>query len=244
MICIPMAGKSSRFYENGFTKPKFQLSVSNVSLFRLSTMSFTEYFETEYFLFILNRFNGAKEFVEKEINKLRIANYSIVELDHETRGQADTVAKAVSQNPKNMNEHLLIFNIDTIRPQFKYPKHFPNFPWIETFKSKGDHWSFIDPLPNTDEVLRVAEKERISDLCSTGMYFFPSIKVYMELFSLYKSDAMDDELYIAPMYQLLIKRGETVKFSVIESSKIFLAGIPEEFYSLDADKLLRSLKIL
>jgi hypothetical protein len=244
MICIPMAGKSSRFYQHGFTKPKFQLSVSNFSLFRLSTMSFIEYFETEYFLFVLNGFDGVKEFVEKEIKKLRIVNYSIVELDHETRGQADTVAKAVSQNSININEHLLIFNIDTIRPQFKYPKHFPNFPWIETFKSIGDHWSFIDPIPDTDEVLRVAEKERISDLCSTGIYFFPSIKVYMELFSFYESDVINEELYIAPMYQLLIKRGETVKFSVIESSKIFLAGIPEEFHSLDADKLLRSLKIL
>ena len=54
----------------------------------------------------------------------------------------------------------------------------------------------------------------------------------------------NDELYISPMYQLLINKGRTVKFSVIEPSKIFLAGIPEEFHSLEVDKLLRSLKII
>ena len=176
MICIPMAGNSSRFYDAGYSKPKFQLEIEGVSLFRLSLMSFQKYFETETFLFVLNRKTNSMIFLENELKTLKITNYEIVQLESDTRGQADTVAIALESRSMEKDEHLLIFNIDTIRPDFRYPNHFPDYPWIETFFADGDHWSFVEPFLNSDCVSRVVEKQRISNYCSTGMYFFPSIQ--------------------------------------------------------------------
>jgi len=243
MICIPMAGGSTRFYEAGYLIPKFQLEVEKVSLFRLALLSFSKYFETETFLFIVNRKSNSLAFVESELKTLRIKNYLIVQLDNDTRGQADTVALGLKSRIVDENEHLLIFNIDTIRPNFQYPKHFPNFPWLEAFIAEGEHWSFVDPNPNSDEVSRVVEKQRISNFCSTGIYFFPTIKDYLDIFYLYETSLQNMELYVAPLYQLLIDQGRVVKYSLIHSQDIFLAGTPSEFRALDANILFQSLGI-
>ena len=243
MICIPMAGNSSRFYDAGYSKPKFQLEIGGVSLFRLSLMSFQEYFATETFLFVLNRKTNSMTFLEDELKTLKIANYEIVQLESDTRGQADTVAIALESRLKDEDEHLLIFNIDTIRPDFRYPSHFPNYPWIETFSAEGNHWSFVEPFLNSDCVARVVEKQRISNFCSTGMYFFPSIGAYLRIFDEFQNTLSPMELYVAPMYQLLIDAGQTVKYSVIELNEIFLSGTPLEFLALDRDALLNRLKL-
>jgi len=243
MICIPMAGKSTRFYSAGYTKPKFQLEFGKVSLFRLSVLSFIDYFDSETFLFVLNRKSNSLDFVKNELKMLQIKSYKVVELDDDTRGQAETVAKALIKERINATEHLLIFNIDTIRPNFRYPNHFPDFPWLETFTTEGEHWSFIVPKPNTDEVSRVVEKQRISDFCSTGMYFFPKVIDYLSVFNNYATTALSSELFVAPLYQLLIAQEKIVKFSVISSSEIFLAGTPSEFCELDQDALFNALRI-
>lgn len=243
MICIPMAGNSTRFYEAGYLIPKFQLEVKRVPLFRLALLSFSKYFETETFLFIIRPKNNCLAFVESELKTLKIKNYLIIQLDEDTRGQADTVALGLTSKIMDEDEHLLIFNIDTIRPNFQYPGHFPKFPWLEAFIAEGEHWSFIDPNPNSDEVSRVVEKQRISNFCSTGMYFFPTIKDYLDVFYLHENFLPNIELYVAPLYQLLIHQNRIVKYSLIHSQDIFLAGTPSEFYALDATILFQSLGI-
>ena len=201
MICIPMAGKSSRFYEAGFTKPKFELEVGSFSLFRLSLMSFAEYFHSETFLFVLNSKTDSLLFLENELKTLQISNYRIFQLEGETRGQADTVAIALASGIADESEHLLVFNIDTIRPGFKYPEHFPNFPWLETFHD------------------------------------------FLSIFQQFETSSIDIELYVAPLYQSLIDQGRTVKYSVINSTEIFLAGTPPEFLALNSQALLKALKL-
>lgn len=243
MICIPMAGKSTRFYTAGYTKSKFQLEVGKVSLFRLSVLSFLNYFESETFLFVLNKKNQSLEFVKDELKTLKIRNYKIVQLDGDTRGQAETVALALVKERISVTEHLLIFNIDTIRPNFKYPNHFPNFPWLETFTAEGEHWSFILPKPNTDEVLQVVEKQRISDFCSTGIYFFPKIIDYLNVFNEFATTPPNSELFVAPLYQQLITQKKIVKFSVISPREIFLAGTPSEFRKLKQEAVFNALGI-
>jgi hypothetical protein len=243
MICIPMAGGSTRFYNAGYLVPKFQLEIRNVPLFRMSLMSFSRYFESESFLFILNKKSSALDFVKKEAKALQLKNYSIVELDGDTRGQAETVALGLKNSNSDIREHLLVFNIDTIRIDFRYPSHFPNFPWLEVFVADGDHWSFVSPIQGSDEVSRVVEKTRISDYCSTGMYFFPTIQEYLATFDYFMSDFSGSEAFVAPLYQRLIDRNKVVKYSLIDSKDIFLAGTPDEFTSLNPDALFQALKI-
>jgi len=241
MICIPMAGKSSRFYLAGYSKPKFQLEIGHRSLFQLSVLSFQEFFDSETFLFILNAEHNSRDFVERELRSLEIRNYILAQTNGDTLGQADTVALALIHDAIEKKEHLLIFNIDTIRPKFKFPVHFPDFPWIETFIAEGEHWSFVVPSLNSDEVTQVVEKKRISNYCSTGIYFFSSVEEYLEVFNKYKKTTLESELYVAPLYQILINENRTVKYSLIANNEIFLAGTPSEFNSINKNALFSAL---
>ncbi len=119
MICIPMAGGSTRFYDAGYLVPKFELQIESVPLFRLALLSFLKYFQTETFLFVINRKGDSLAFVESELKTLQVANYQIIQIDNDTRGQAETVALGLMSGIIDENDHLLIFNIDTIRINFQ-----------------------------------------------------------------------------------------------------------------------------
>ena len=54
-----------------------------------------------------------------------ILNYEVVSLNAPTRGQAETVFLGL-QKVNNKNE-LTIFNIDTLRSNFKFPEFYINF---------------------------------------------------------------------------------------------------------------------
>ena len=232
MICIPMAGSSARFFSEGYLVPKYELELNNRPLFAHVLNSFRRYFHSETFVFITNKSYNAEIFVRNEVKKLGILNYRIVELNAPTHGQAETVALGLTNIEHLKGETLLIFNIDTIRTNFEFPPHFPHFPWIETFSEVGDHWSFVKNIPGTNRVERVTEKERISNLCCTGAYFFPTIQEFLELFAEYVTENNLQELYVAPIYNIYLERGREVRFNTIANSEIHLAGTPKEFQKL------------
>ena len=55
MILIPMMGKSSRFYNAGYKTHKFKLPVGESNLFVETVLSFKDYFDSDFFIFSINR---------------------------------------------------------------------------------------------------------------------------------------------------------------------------------------------
>ena len=171
-------------------------------------------------------------FVDFEAKKLGILDFEIVILDEETRGQAETAYLAT----KNFSGDfpIYIFNIDTFRYDYEKPAFIDECDgYLEVFRAEGEHWSFV--LPNgPEDVIRTTEKDRISDLCSDGLYYFKQKTVFESLFL----DAVDHEktvrgeYYVAPLYNELIARGATVKYDVIELDQIDFCGTPEEYQLL------------
>jgi NDP-sugar pyrophosphorylase family protein len=95
------------------------LKIENRPLFDYCVESFQAYFKIEQFIFIIKDYNE-KDFVEKRCELLGIDNFKIKVLDCEIRGQAETVFLGLKGLDED--ERLIIFNIDTIRPNFVLPK--------------------------------------------------------------------------------------------------------------------------
>lgn len=233
MIVIPMAGKSSRFYSSGYKKPKFMLPLPNDSnVFFEALNSFNNYFESELFLFIIRTDDGALDFVNQECEKLGIKKYKIISLNFETRGQADTVALGINKaNFSNFHEPLYIFNIDSIRKNFKKQSHdflYEVKGYLEVFRGAGEHWSFIEPGIN-NLVKRTTEKIKISDLCSNGLYYFSSQKLFLETFKTLETVNDYKEFFIAPMYNILISEGHKIKYNILEKNQTLFSGTPDEY---------------
>lgn len=227
MIVIPMAGFSSRFFNAGYTVPKYMLDLNDQTIFEWSLSSFKAYYEKDLFLFIIFDYYDTYNFVEARIKKLGIANYRIITLKDRTLGQADTVYQGI----KNIHydDEIYIFNIDSRLIEFKKLDNFPEKDgYLEVFKGEGEHWSFV--LPGIgNKVLKTTEKERISNLCSNGLYYFKSLKLYQEYFKKELSLNSGKELYIAPIYNLYIKDGKEILYKLVEFSDIEFCGTPQEY---------------
>lgn len=229
MIIIPMAGLSSRFTKAGYAKPKYQLKIGGRSVFDLAVSSFKNYFNDEKIVFVIRDICDTKDFIQAELVAMDVHDYDIIELENETRGQAETVYLACKEFDEESS--ITIFNIDTFRYGFEYPPFVQDCAgYLEVFRGEGEHWSFVGPIDEVN-VAKTTEKERISDLCSNGLYYFQSKKEFERLFE--KAEAnnctVKGEFYIAPLYNLMIKEGGVVKYSIVEPDQLDFCGTPAEY---------------
>lgn len=229
-----MVGLSKRFFNAGYTKPKYMLDLNGETVFEHSLSSFSQYFKNEDFLFIVRSDFGTPEFVELMATKLGIVSFRVVTLDFDTRGQAETVALGLQQI--DYQGSITIFNIDTFRPGFSYPEQLCE-GYLEVFIGDGDNWSFVKPCPyNSNRAIETAEKVAISNLCCTGLYYFATVDDFMysynEQISLPKEAWPKGELYVAPLYNFLIAKGELVKYNLIDKKDVIFCGVPSEYESL------------
>ncbi|UPQ88092.1 glycosyltransferase family 2 protein [Vibrio sinaloensis] len=238
MIVIPMAGMSSRFFKAGYTKPKYMLDAHGETLFDHSVKSFQAYFSTLPFLFIVRNVYETEAFVKQRAQELGIKEFYIVVLDQETRGQAETVAlglELLEQQRPDYQGAITVFNIDTFRPNFAFPDvSHSGDGYLEVFKGSGDNWSFALPeKAGSTKVIKTTEKNPISDLCSTGLYHFNRKQAYLDAYQAYVAKPQQEwekgELYIAPLYNLLIEQGLEVHYHLIERNEVIFCGVPQEY---------------
>lgn len=232
-IIIPMAGLSSRFTKAGFTLPKYMLYVKDKSLFNLSVNSFSNYFETVRFVFIARDVFDTRRFIEEECHLLGIKDFSIVMLVTPTRGQAETVLKGIEGANIDHDEEILIFNIDTFRPGFVFPPKMLNWDgYLEVFEGNGANWSYAKTESETStRVIETAEKKEISTHCSTGIYFF---KHAIDFINAYNENLLNPikgvpELYVAPLYNFLIRDGKDIHIEIIPRESVVFCGVPQEY---------------
>lgn len=232
MILITMAGLSSRFYKAGYKVPKYALDLQGRSIFEWALGSFENYFDCEKFIFVVRPDEFSQSFVEKAVHHLGIRSYEIFCLNRDTRGQAETAYLALQPHVDDFP--ITVFNIDTIRYGYEKPEFLSDCDgYLEVFRGDGEHWSFVEPGPDKS-VIRTTEKERISDLCSDGLYYFRSQLQFRSIFeqAIAANEQVKGEFYIAPLYNRLIDAGGMVKYEVIGLEQIDFCGTPDEYESL------------
>ena len=227
-IVITMGGLGSRFRKVGYNLPKYMIKVKGLTLFEWSIKSL-EAFKNDKFIFVVKREDNAFEFISEKCKENDIVNYSVVEIEKLTSGQAETVLFASSK--WNENEELFIYNIDTyVDSGILSPIYIKGDGFIPCFKADGTHWSFVK-LDNNRRAIEVREKNRISNNCSIGAYYFKTCRLYIDIYQKYysKNNNMEkNERYIAPMYNVMIDNGMEVYIQDIPYSCVHVLGTPEE----------------
>ena len=102
--------------------------------------------------------------------------------------------------------------------------------FIPCFNGEGTHWSFVK-LSDNGSAIEVKEKERISDNCTLGAYYFKTCELYKNLYNKYYSqndNLVNGEKYIAPLYNYLIEHDGEVYISNVNKEKVHALGTPEE----------------
>ena len=234
-IVFPMAGLSSRFTKVGYKNPKYMLDVDENSVLFHAVNSFKKYFDKCNILFIYRDIQDTKQFIEDECSKMGVSSYDLVELKEPTEGQAHTVYLGLEEIKIKDDEDILMFNIDTFRPNFTLPQEldFDTIDgYLEVFEAEGEHWSFVFPEnEESNKVIKTTEKERISSLCSSGLYYFKKTIDFINIFKeiLEKNDRSKNEFYIAPMYNYMIEDNKDIRYSKINLDEIVFCGTPDEY---------------
>lgn len=236
MIVIPMAGLSSRFKKAGFELPKYMLMAHGYSLFYHSLISFKQYFEEQPFLFICLNVFDTPEFIRAECVKLGLNRFEVITLDQPTKGQAETVYLGLQVAKPAPNEPIVIFNIDTFRPGFRFPTEFDYRSvdgYLETFIGTGQNWSNVLPTAEgSNRVALTAEKRQISEYCCTGLYVWKNAELFNSTLEHYLSEFEKisiGELYVAPMYNRTIENGGDIRFTVVDKEEVIFCGVPDEY---------------
>lgn len=229
---ITMAGRGSRFYEAGYTVPKYEIIAHDRSLFEWSMLSLKNFLTSDSrVIFVCLEENKSSNFILQQTEELGINDVHIIELKELTDGQATSAY--LSRELWNPDWPLLIYNIDTyVKPHALQPRDIrpDSDGWVPCFQVPGEHWSFVK-LGEDGWAVDLAEKQRISDYASIGFYWFRHAGRYVKLYDRFFSDPKNlvrGERYIAPLYRQLLAEGGKVSLTDLRPADIHVLGTPIE----------------
>lgn len=230
-----MAGRGSRFAEVGFTAPKPLIDVRGKPMYAWA-MDSLPLSLAQRVIFICLAEHLTDRALEQDI-RTRYAAFDpvIVPLDKVTEGQACTVLEA--RRWIDSDDPLIIYNADTYCRTLlaeRLPTLSPTVAGLlSVFQAPGDKWSFA----RTDEhgrVVETAEKRRISEWATTGLYHFTRGRDFVK-----HAQAMIDanerernEFYVAPVYNRLIQAGLEIRIDIAE--EVWVLGTPEDLAEFEA----------
>ena len=227
-ILIPMAGEGSRFVKEGYTFPKPLIDVNGKPM--IQTVVENLDFDCEYIFLVrtehLEKYSGLIDTIDRITN----GKFKYVAVDGLTEGAACTALLA--EEYINNDEDLLIANSDqyiTYEPQnFNMLKSLTSVDaMVFTFNAVHPKWSFVK-TNSRGFVVEVAEKKPISDIATCGIYWYRRGSDFVKYANhmIENNIRVNNEFYIAPVYNELIKDGKTlVPFYVHEMWGI---GTPED----------------
>ena len=231
-IVITMGGLGSRFRKMGYMVPKYMIEAKEKTLFEWSLISLEGYRDSAYqyiFIAMKDEQNDVEAFINAKCIGMGIENYHVIILDYLTDGQATTAMMA--QKYWNPEHALLIYNIDTyVEAGEMNSAELRGDGFIPCFQAEGDHWSFVR-LDENGKVVEVREKERISNYCTLGAYYFSTCQLYTNLYDEYygiEREMVNGEKYVAPLYDYLLSKGGDIYISDIAPDKVHVLGTPDE----------------
>lgn len=222
---IPIAGAGQRFKDIGVVSPKWSLKIDNVPILELAIRSLPLESADTLTIILLREHQKAAEKIVNEIHGMPIVP-ELVTIPEIQNGQALTVLKAIKLSAVIENSNLVIWCGDC----FILNNSFANIPrlgnWLTTTRLSGDHWSFA--RVDNGVVVETSEKKRISDNASVGLYGFQDKNAFENAINYRKTEKPDSEIYVAPLYNALIKLGQEIRIHEIGAEDFVSAGTPEE----------------
>lgn len=245
-ILIPSAGSGQRFAKMGIEVPKPLIKVDGVTLLERSLSSF-KVNQNDTLIITTQLIHEVKKILKPRIDYLFPNNHVVwLEVDELLPGQLSTcnytLRLLTSSNIISKCDKLYIHNCDT---QFTWNSNlddFHSFGLMAVFQAEGDHWSFGKPSPNNKSLaIEIAEKKRISNLASIGLYGFKSVDEFLEASNnhLIHGSKLNNEFYIAPMLQSAINQGKSIYMPEVGGVQLF--GTPKELcktFEISVDELI------
>lgn len=225
-IVVPMAGRGSRFQGSGSVLPKPLIPVAGRPMVAWAIESLKGLAYSDFIFIALVEHETAFS-VCARLRSFAGPSSRVVLIDAVTEGQLCTVLAA--REWIDADEDVLIASSDTLviseLGQDIARRAVNCRGLISVANVPGEHWSFAR-TDETGRVVEVAEKVRISDHASTGLYYFSSGHEFVTVADemIRNRDKTRGEYYVIPVYQKYIQRGWRVETSF--ASQVWDMGTP------------------
>ena len=226
-VIVPMAGRGSRFKNVGEMTPKPLIPVLGKPMLYWALKSI-DGIEYSQLVFIALKEHEVNFGLKTLLHELYGNNVTLILIDEVTEGQLCTVLAA--EEHLNSSEDLLITSSDTF-VKSKIGDHISRKAddcagLISVADLPGNRWSFAK-VDDTGRVVEVAEKRRISNYASTGLYYFANGYDFLTEAKriIENKEKTQGEYYVIPVYQKLIERGLKIEISLAD--EVYDMGTPE-----------------
>lgn len=225
---MSMAGRGTRFSKEGYETPKPFIEINGKPMFAWALKSLSG-LPVQKLIIVALAEHVAKFNLKELLKEYWQGEYIIHEIDEVTEGQLCTVLSA--RHILNIDDDLLILSADTLvvsdlKERIVEFKHSSSGIISIMESAEGDNWSFVKL--NAEKIaVEVAEKSRISDNISTGLYYFSKVAEFL----FYADKVIDSnmrvkgEFYIIPTYQMMIDDKRVIR--VAQSIQMWDMGTPE-----------------
>lgn len=228
-----MAGLNTRFHDAGFDLPKYLLPWKGKTIIYEIVSHLCDF--DEIILVANKRDQFFKDRVLNSLKNLDI--FDKIKFIHipDTRGQAETVAVAIS-SLINKELPLLVHNADTIVSgrkinNIKKGLQEDNF-YVDTFISSSPNYSYVQL--DLGKVSKIIEKKVISPFASSGLYGFKSANYFIKFLNSYEEDLINsekvEEIYVSDVIRKMLSSGDRGFTQEIDSdAATIVLGTPEEY---------------
>ena len=234
-VLIPMAGEGSRFQKAGYAFPKPLIEVNGKPMIQLVVENLN--IDAQH-IFVVRR-EHEERYNIKHLLQLISPGCEVVYTDGLTEGAACTTLLA--KEFINNDEPLLYANSDQFLEwnsnEFMYSMMADNIDGgMLTFEATHPKWSFAKLGPD-GYVTEVAEKKPISNIATTGIYYWKHGSDYVKYAEqmIEKDIRVNNEFYVCPVFNEAIADDKKIK--IFPTEKMWGIGTPE-----DLDTFLRNYK--
>lgn len=243
-IVVPMAGRGSRFASAGFLDPKPLIPIHGIPMIRWVIKNLTPNLPHK-FIFVAQQEHVAKYNLNEKLFAWA-PDCSVISIDGITSGAATTVLAA--RSIIDSEEPLVVANSDQwvkadIGTFLAFLRDGETDGSIMTMEADDPKWSFAEVSPS-GQVIRVVEKEVISNLATVGIYGFTRGSDFVKFADEMIRDnfTVNGEHYVAPVYNWMIQAGKKISSHSIgsESQDMYGLGIPGDLKIFEEDPISRS----
>ena len=210
-VLIPMAGAGSRFQKAGYTFPKPLIEVNGKPMIQVVVENLN--IDARH-IFVVQK-EHYESYNLKHLLNLISPGCEIVQVDGMTEGAACTTLLA--KEFINNDEPLLYANSDQFLDwdsnEFMYSMEADEVDGgMLTFTATHPKWSFAK-LGKEGFVTEVAEKKPISDIATTGIYYWRHGSDYVKYAEemIQKDIRVNNEFYVCPVFNQAIADGKRIK---------------------------------
>ena len=226
-IVVPMAGRGSRFTENGYTDSKPFIDVNGTPMIQRVIENLNIEFDSDYeFVIICLKEDCDRYDFSTFDDIIGHEEWEVICLPDVTEGAAQTILTA--EQYINNDTPMLSFNTDQmIDYNVGVWNTFSQYDGgIPCFWGNSTDWSYAK-CGDDGFVTEVAEKKVISNDATAGYYYWSKGSDYVKYAKqmIEENSRTNGEFYVAPVYNWAIKDGKKIVIRMVD--KIYELGTPE-----------------